>query len=217
MVINPGKLCISPPQRGVLKVFEQSLCFCDVRVNSGQYLKKWSSVAEGQVLLQSVLEKTKIFFHEWSLKKTKNNHQDVQKTNYTCLNRINIWLHMSQSFFDICCTVATGGPGYQFSPVARKKKRNSTKGIPGSQDHKISQVTTEDGDIFMVTKKDVYVTYPLSTTKSMVVSNGRPWWVSKSGLKNFLLRWYLNNDIHVITVKYHVIYHVRQISFKSAG
>jgi hypothetical protein len=82
---------------------------------------------------------------------------------------------MSQSFFDICCTVATGGPGYQFSPVARKKKRNSTKGIPGSQDHKISQVTTEDGDIFMVTKKDVDVTYPLSTTKSMVVSNGRPW------------------------------------------
>jgi hypothetical protein len=69
----------------------------------------------------------------------------------------------------------------------------------------------------MVTKKDVDVTYPLSTTKSMVVSNGRPWWVSKSDLKNFLLRWYLNNDIHVITVKYHVIYHVRQISFKSAG
>jgi len=139
-----GKLCISPPQRG------------------GEYWKFWSNpfvfVMSGWTVVSILksdlaLQRDKSFCNLcWKKQRysstnghEKNNHQDVQKTNYTCLNRINIWLHMSQSFFNICCAVATGGPGYQFSPVARNKKRWPAP--RASQDPRITYVTTEDGDI----------------------------------------------------------------------
>ena len=81
---------------------------------------------------------------------------------YTCLNR----------FLTYAVLLLPVDQATSSVPSQERKKETAPR---ASQDHKISQVTTEDGDIFMVTKKDVYVTYPLSTTKSMVVSNGRPW------------------------------------------
>lgn len=137
MVINPGKLCISPPQRGVLKVLEQSLCFCDVRVNSGQYLKKWSSVAEGQVLLQSVLEKTKIFFHEWSLKKNKKQSPGrAENKLHMSQSNQHMTTHVSIVFWHMlyCCYRRTRLPVQSRRKKEKKKQHQGHPRIPGSQD-----------------------------------------------------------------------------------
>ena len=134
MVINPGKLCISPPQRG------------------GEYWRFWSNpfvfVMSGWTVVSILksdlpLQRDKSFCNLcWKKQRysstnghEKNNHQDVQKTNYTCLNRINIWLHMSQSFFNICCTVVRRTR----LPVQSHRKKPKKETAPrASQDPRIT-------------------------------------------------------------------------------